>query len=88
MKRPSRASLEAVVAVTLLALVIAGSYWKLSTMQGVLITDDIFASDIMNDGFPYRFYLGEALKAGELPLWYPCVYGGFPLLARAEAGIC
>ncbi len=88
MKRSSRTPRETIAAIAVLALVIAGSYWKLSTMQGVLITDDIFASDIMNDGFPYRFYLGEALKAGELPLWYPCVYGGFPLLARAEAGIC
>jgi len=57
-------------------------------MRGVLITDDIGASDIMNDGFPYRWYLGQLLRAGELPLWYPPVYGGFPLLARAEAGIC
>ena len=57
-------------------------------MQGVLITDDIGASDIMNDGFPYRFYAGELLKGGELPLWYPPVYGGFPLVARAESGVC
>jgi len=57
-------------------------------MKGVLITDDIGASDIMNDGFPYRFYAGELLKSGELPLWYPPVYGGFPLVARAESGVC
>jgi hypothetical protein len=56
-------------------------------MQGFLITDDIFTSDIMNDAFPYRFYLSEVLKSGQLPLWYPPIYGGFPLLARAEAGI-
>ena len=70
-----------------LILVILISYWKLTTMRGVLITDDIFTSDIMNDAFPYRFYLGELLKSGQLPLWYPPVYGGFPLLARAEAGV-
>ena len=79
---------ETLAAIAILALVVAASYWKLTAMQGVLITDDIFTSDIMNDGFPYRFYLGEALKGGQLPLWYPPVYGGFPLLARAEAGIC
>ena len=88
MKRASRAPRETIVAIALIALVIAGSYWKLSTMRGVLITDDVFTSDIMNDGFPYRFSMGQALKAGELPLWYPNVYGGFPLLARAESGIC
>lgn len=70
-----------------LILVILVSYWKLTTMSGALITDDIFTSDIMNDAFPYRVYLGELLKSGHLPLWYPPVYGGFPLLARAEAGV-
>jgi membrane protein YfhO len=71
-----------------LILVVLIPYWKLTSMRGVVITDDIFASDMMNDEFPYRFYLGEALKSGQLPLWYPPVYGGFPLLARAEAGVC
>ncbi|MGQ0721873.1 MAG: hypothetical protein ACT4PE_09905, partial [Candidatus Eiseniibacteriota bacterium] len=74
-----------VVALVLLVLV---PFWPLTTMQGVVITDDIFTSDLMNDAFPSRFFLGEALKGGELPLWYPPVYGGFPLLARPEAGVC
>jgi len=72
----------------MLALCVLLPYWKLTTMQGVLITDDIGASDIMNDGFPYRFYLGQSLGSGEFPLWYPPVYGGFPLVARAESGAC
>jgi hypothetical protein len=71
-----------------LILLVVVPYWKLTTMQGVMITDDIFTSDLMNDGFPYRAYLGEALKQGEFPLWYPPVYGGFPLVARAESGVC
>jgi len=72
----------------LLALCILTTYWNLTTMRGVLITDDIGASDLMNDGFPYRFYAGELLRGGEMPLWYPPVYGGFPLIARAESGVC
>jgi hypothetical protein len=73
--------------ISFLILVIVIPYWKLTTMSGYIITDDIFTSDIMNDAFPYRFYLSHLLKSGQLPLWYPPVYGGFPLLARAEAGI-
>jgi len=56
-------------------------------MDGVIITDDIFTSDLMNDAFPMRFYLGELLKSAQTPLWIPHVYGGFPLLARSEAGV-
>jgi hypothetical protein len=87
-KSPSLTRRETAAAIAIFAVVVAASFWKLATMQGVLITDDVFVSDIMNDGFPYRYYLGQVLKAWELPLWYPPVYGGFPLLARAEAGIC
>jgi hypothetical protein len=71
----------------LLAVAFLAVYWKLLFMKGLLITDDIFTSDIMNEGFPYRFALGAALHRGELPLWFTSIYGGFPLLARAEAGI-
>ncbi len=74
--------------VLILVVLVIVPYWRIATMQGVMITNDIFTSDLMNDGFPYRMYLGEALKQGEFPLWYPPVYGGFPLLARAESGIC
>lgn len=76
------------VPVAFLVLMILLPYWKLTTMQGFVITDDIFTSDIMNEGFPYRHYISEALKKGELPTWLPYIYGGIPLLARAEAGVC
>jgi len=74
--------------VIFLVLMIVLPYWKLATMQGFIITDDVFTSDIMNEGFPYRHYISEALKNGELPTWLPYIYGGIPLLARAEAGVC
>ena len=70
----------------LLAGLVALPYWRLLTMRGVVITDGIFTSDLMNEGFPYRHFLGEALKNGWWPTWIPQVYGGLPLLARSEAG--
>jgi Bacterial membrane protein YfhO len=75
-------------ALLILLAAILVPYWKLTTMQGYVITDDVFTSDIMNESFPYREYLGAALKAGEAPIWLPHIYGGIPLLARAEAGVC
>ena len=81
-KYPTTLSLAFLVAM------IVVPYWKLALMQGFVITDDIFTSDIMNEGFPYRYYMSEALKNGELPIWMPNIYGGMPLLARAEAGVC
>ncbi len=71
----------------IIALILA-AFWKLTLMKGVVVTDDIFASDLMNENFPYRFALGKALHAGHWPLWVREIYGGFPLLARSEAGVC
>jgi hypothetical protein len=71
----------------LLAALVALPYWRLLTLRGVVITDDVFTSDLMNEGFPYRHFLGQALKGGDWPTWFPHVYGGLPLLARSEAGV-
>jgi hypothetical protein len=79
---------ETRVAVAFLIALILAAFWKLTLMKGVVITDDIFASDLMNENFPYRFALGQALRAGHWPLWIRELYGGFPLLARSEAGVC
>ena len=79
---------ETLIASLFIAAVVLAAFWKLALMKGLIITDDIFASDIMNEGFPYRFSLSDALKSNHLPLWVREIYGGFPLLARAEAGIC
>jgi Bacterial membrane protein YfhO len=79
---------ETYISIAFISLLVLGAFWQLTLMQGYIITDDIFTSDIMNEGFPYRYSLSEALKAGDAPLWISNIYGGFPLLARAEAGIC
>jgi hypothetical protein len=76
------------IAVAFITALVLAAFWKLTLMKGLVITDDIFASDLMNENFPYRFSLGDALQSGHLPLWVREIYGGFPLLARAEAGIC
>jgi hypothetical protein len=88
MHAPFLKNSPSVAPIAFLVLLILLPYWKLTTMQGFVITDDIFTSDIMNEGFPYRHYISEALKKGELPIWLPYIYGGIPLLARAEAGVC
>ena len=61
-------------------------FYKLTLMQGTVITDDIFASDLMNDRYPLRYFLGTLIKEGRFPLWVPHIYGGFPLFAAVEVG--
>src|SRR5450432_3830977 len=75
-------------AIAFIAVLVLAAFWKLATMKGLIIADDMFGSDLMNENFPYRFSLGRALKAGQFPLWDRDIYGGFPLLARGESGVC
>jgi hypothetical protein len=82
------AKAKAWVAVAFIAVLVLAAFWKLTLMKGLIITDDKFASDLMNENFPYRFSLANALKSGHFPLWAREIYGGFPLLARAESGVC
>lgn len=74
--------------IVFLVLCIILPYWKLLTMQGIIITDDIFVSDIMNEGFPDRALLGRIIASGQLPTWCPQVFGGLPFLALGSAGVC
>lgn len=60
---------------------------RLTLNQGLVITDDIFASDLMNDRYPVRVELARGLKQGRVPLWTSLIYGGFPLQANPESGI-
>jgi hypothetical protein len=87
-KLDQRGRYQTWAAIAFIAALVLAAFWKLTLMKGLLITDDIFASDLMNENFPYRFALGDALQSGHLPLWVREIYGGFPLLARAEAGVC
>jgi hypothetical protein len=68
------------IPVSFLVLAILVSFWKLTTMRGLLITDDIFTGDLANGHLPYFHFLGESLKHGELPLWIPTIYSGFPFM--------
>jgi hypothetical protein len=68
------------IPVGFLILAILVSFWKLTTMRGILITDDIFTGDMANGHLPYFHFLGESLKHGELPLWIPTIYSGFPFV--------
>jgi len=69
---------------TFLVVVILLAFWKLTTMHGVVITDDIFTSDVTNGHLPYLHFAGESLKHGELPLWMPTIYSGFPFLGSGS----
>ena len=77
---------EWLLVVPLLSLLLILPFWQVATMQGIVITNDIAASDMANLHHPVRHFLGRELHQGRLPLWLPDVYMGYPIQAEGMMG--
>ncbi len=54
----------------------------------LLFSDRVLASgDILHYFYPYRDYAAAALRAGQIPLWNPYIFGGAPFLANPQAAV-
>ena len=78
---------ELLLVLPLLCLLVLLPFWKLATGQGIVITNDIGVSDIANLQYPLRYFAGQELRQGRLPLWTSGVYMGYPLQAEGQAGV-
>jgi uncharacterized membrane protein len=76
-----------ILVLAVLWLLVLLPFWKLATGQGIVISNDIGVSDIANLQYPLRYFAGQELRHGRLPLWTPGVYMGYPLLAEGQAGV-
>ncbi len=55
--------------------------------RAILFGDIYYESDTLNYYLPVRAVYDRALAQGDLPLWVPEIYGGFPLFADGEGGM-
>src|SRR5687767_5452625 len=69
------------VAVGVLLGAIVAVFWPMLTGVGVYAESDTFTFF-----YPVFAQLHASLRAGELPLWTPYVFGGFPLFAEGQIG--
>lgn len=60
--------------------------YKWGYQVGVPVKNPVL-SDVVSQIFPYKTYALELLKQGQLPLWNPKMFAGFPLLANTQIGI-
>ena len=68
----------------LLVLAVLAPYYPLLLGSAIPIPDDIFISDLADGDLPARVEIGRLIRAGELPLWTPGVWTGFPLVGGFE----
>jgi hypothetical protein len=74
------------LAAAFLAAWLLPPFWAMATLRTVNVQDDIYTSDLLNDRLPARAFVGRSVRSGELPLWAPEIYTGFPVLAAVESG--
>lgn len=48
---------------------------------------DFTGSDLTELNLPFRFFVSQSLRQGQLPLWTDLLANGFPLLAEGQAGV-
>ena len=76
---PRRRRLLVAVLVTLLPAVILGGAWRLGGVSA--LEDDLIYY------LPIRQYIGERIRAGELPLWNPLAMMGTSIAADPQSGL-
>lgn len=45
------------------------------------------ADDALRQQYPWKLFVSEQLKKGELPLWSPYAFSGYPLLANIQSAV-
>ena len=69
------------LAIAVLAVAVMTVFWPMLAGIGVYAESDTFTFF-----YPVFAQLHASLRAGELPLWTPNVFGGFPLFAEGQIG--
>jgi len=74
-----------VAALSLLALLTGGFFWRPLTESGVWMPAG--GGDLTALYYPTYSYTAQQIKAGTLPLWNPHLFGGMPLAADIQSGL-
>jgi len=56
------------------------AYWPLSSLHHATRWDSV------ESYFPFRYFISDCLRNGELPLWCPYQLGGYPFYADPQSG--
>jgi hypothetical protein len=74
-------TIRQILAISVLLGAIGAVFWPMLAGIGVYAESDTFTFF-----YPVFALLHASLRAGELPLWTPYVFGGFPLFAEGQIG--
>ncbi|MEP7170147.1 MAG: hypothetical protein ABI855_12310, partial [Bacteroidota bacterium] len=66
-----------------LVIIVVGliGYWQVALMQNIL------KWDMMDQYFPWRYFVSECLRNGIFPQWNPYQHSGYPIHADPQSGV-
>jgi hypothetical protein len=67
------------LAACVLVIAVLAPYHQILTGRAIPIPDDTFVSDLADGEFPARVEAARLVSTGELPIWTPRLYTGFPV---------
>ncbi|HLF24820.1 MAG TPA: oligosaccharide flippase family protein [Anaerolineae bacterium] len=60
--------------------------WRLAANElGAAIPQNQLLADLILENYPWKRFILESLRAGEVPLWNPYLFAGAPFLANGQA---
>ena len=68
-----------------LGLATAGFFWRLLFTAGVWMP--VGGGDLVSFLYPLYSFAARSLRAGDVPLWNPYLYGGAPFVADNQSGV-
>src|SRR6185503_18321068 len=71
-----------VAAISLIVLFFLAFFWPVLSSGKYFVTSDGFVYS-----FPLRTVAWNSIRAGQVPLWSPLIFSGYPLLSMAQIGI-
>lgn len=66
--------------IVIIVIFVMLAYWPITSLQHTLVWDTRDAY------FPWRYFIGNCLSQGVLPLWNPYLHGGYPFFADPQGG--
>ena len=73
------------LALAALGLATAGFFWRLLFTSGVWMP--VGGGDLVSFLYPLYSFVARSLRAGDIPLWNPYLYGGAPFVADNQSGV-
>ncbi|MFN8535562.1 MAG: YfhO family protein [Dehalococcoidia bacterium] len=83
--RRARAWWKDALAVGIIALAVAGCFWRVFAVPGYWLPEG--GGDNASTLLPFYRFAAEEFRAGRLPLWNPYLYGGAPFAADIQAAV-